>query len=237
MTETRRFSILILLTLAALDAGSSVKLLGGVDPLGRRLQVSLFRYAGSEEGEPKTYFSRFKGILRDKLTVLVEELTNSSPGFAYLKSLTLEPGGNEGFGDNLNSEAAVQRYWLGSRSLILLRGSIVPERDSSYSAQTRIFFGELRGALPNASLPVKLPIDGEQFANTNDSHSLAIYYALAMDAARLGDDPAHVITLLSRAQDKIRDLSRRQDLSPAVMEIQKAVEKAIVAQKIRNSKR
>jgi hypothetical protein len=235
IAASRFFILVLLLVVAAPQTGSGDGPSGEIDPLGRRLKVSLFRYAGSEEGEPRLHFSRFRGILRDKITVLVEELTGASSKFGYLKDLTLEPPGNDGLPDKLGSEAAVQKYWAGSRSLILLRGSIVPEKDKSYSAQTRIFLGDLRGSMPHPSLAVRLPINEEQFANTSDSHSLTIYYALAMDAARLGNEPAHVMTLLSRAQDKIRDLSRRGSLPPAVIEVQRAVERAIAIQKGRIS--
>lgn len=236
LTVARQLFILVfLLAVVAPSPGSSDRPPREVDPLGRRLKVSLFRYSGAEEGESRMHFSRFKGILRDKITVLVEELAGASPRFSYLSDLTLEPGGNEGFEDKLSSEAAVQKYWFGSRSLILLRGSIIipDEKEKNYSAQTRLFFGELRGTLQHSSLSVRLPINEGQFANTSDSHSLAIYYALAMDSARLDDKPAHVMALLSRAQDKIRDLSKREALSPAVIEIQQAVERAIVTQKAR----
>lgn len=221
---------LVLLLAMAEPRGLNGQPPGGADPLGRRLKVSLFRYAGAEDDQSRTHFSRFKAILRDKITVLVEELEGSSPGFSYLENLSLQPGGNDGIPDTLSSEAAVQTYWAGSRSLLLLRGSMVPET-KGYSAQTRLFFGDLQGALPHPSLSLNLPLDQEQFANTTDSHSLAIYYALAMDAARLGDQPAHVITLLSRAQDKLRDLAKRGPLSPAALEIQQAVTKAIATQK------
>lgn len=226
----------LLLTVGAARGDSNDRAQGGGDPLGPRLKISLFRYAGAEEGEARTHFSRFKGILRDKITVLVEESVGSWPKLTYLNSLSLEPGGDEGFEDKLSSEAAVQSYWAGSRSLILLRGSMFTDSQRNYTARTRLFFGELRGALPRPSLSLNLPINEDQFSNTNDSHSLAIYYALAMDAARLRYEPSHVINLLSRAQDKIHDLSNRGSISPAVMEIQQAVDKAIAAQKSRVSK-
>jgi len=231
LAVAKRFSLIAMLLILPLSRA------GANDPLGPRLKISLFRYAGSEGSEPKAHFSRFKGILRDKITVLVEELTGVWPGFNYLGNLALEPGGNDGFEDNLNTAIAVKNYWAASRSLILLRGSIITDADNSYSAQTRLFFGDLQGALPHPSLSVKLPINEEQFANTSDSHSLAIFYALAMDAARRGEKPAHVITLLSRAQDKIRDLSKRQSSSQSLIDIEKAVENAIMAQRLRSYSR
>jgi hypothetical protein len=199
------------------------------DPLGNRLTVSVFRFAGSEEGEARTHFSRFKGMVRDKMTVLVEEL----PEFGYLRGLKLEPPGNDGFEDTLTDEIAAQQYWRLSRSLILLRGSIVPETGNGYYAQSRLFLGDLRGSLPHPSVSVRLPISSEQFGNTNDAYSLAVYYALAMDAVRTGERPARVVMLLSRAEDKIRDL-RRGSVPGDVDAIQGAVERAISLEKTRS---
>jgi hypothetical protein len=195
--------------------------------LGPRLKISVFHYAGSDSGDAKTHFSRFKGILRDKVTVLVEEMAGGGPEFGYLGRLALEPSGDDGFPDNLSSDSAVRNYWDRSQSLILLRGIIMPENGKGYFAQSRMFLGDLQGRLARPSLSVKLPIADSQFGNTNDAHSLAIYYALATDAQREGARPAVVIALLSHAQDKIRDLRRRGPLSPETAELEKAVEQTI----------
>lgn len=207
------------------------------DPLRHKVTVSLFQYAGADEGEAKNHFSRFKGILRDKMTILVEELTAGTTRFDYLNLLSLAPPGNGALPDNLTNEAAARNYWTQSRSLLLLRGSIVPETGGTYFAQSRLYFGGLSGTLPAPSLSIRLPIDGEQFSNTNDAHSLALYYALAMDAARLEEPPASVLALLSKAEDKIRDLTRRHALTPEVLELQKAVERAVAAEKRRGPPR
>jgi len=201
------------------------------DPLGHRLKLSLFRYAGTEEGEPKIHFSRFKGILRDKLTVLVEELSGPGENFEYLRRLSLDPDGEGGLEDRLTTEDAVQNYWAQSRSLILFRGSLFSEDSKSYFAQSRLYLGDLSGDLPHASIAVRLPIQSDEFATTNDTHSLAVYYVLAQDAMRMHDYPSRVIELLSHAQDKVRDLKVHGALPPALVELEDAIERALVAQK------
>ena len=206
---------------------------GAADPLGPRLKISVFHYAGSDSGDAKTHFSRFKGILRDKVTVLVEEMAGDGHEFDYLSRLALEPSGDDGFEDRLSSDSAVRNYWDRSQSLILLRGIIMPETGKGYFAQSRMFMGTLQGKLAHPSLSVRLPIADSQFGNTNDAHSLAIYYALATDALRVKAQPAVVVALLSHAQDKIRDLKRRGPLSPETAELEKAVEQTIAEQKSR----
>src|SRR5277367_644352 len=77
-------------------------LAGGTDPLGHRLTLTLFEYSGSQ-GESKVYFSRFKGILKDKLETLVEELPSSGKRFDYMRALALEPQGEGGLPDGLTT--------------------------------------------------------------------------------------------------------------------------------------
>jgi hypothetical protein len=197
------------------------------DPLGHRLRLSFFEYSGSTDGGPKVYFSRFKGILRDKLSVLVEELPKTGADFAYLRRLSLEPAGEGGFADRLSSERAVEEYWENSRSLLLFRGVLSSNKDQDFFAQSRIYLGELRGGLASSSVSVRLPIRSDEYPTTSDTHSLIVYYALARDAIRMGDESSHVIELLSRCQDKISDLKRQAKLPQNLVEIEAEIKRAL----------
>lgn len=201
------------------------------DPLGHRLKLSFFDYAGSQQGEPKIYFGRFKGILRDKLTVLVEELPDARDHFDYLQRLSLEPPGEGGLEDRLTTEESLQNYWDQSRSLLLFRGTLFSDANGPYFAQSRVYLGDLHGRLPHASITLRLPVRADDFPTTSDTHSLIVYYALAQDAIRMGDDRSRVIELLSRAQDRIRDLKSQSAPFPQLGDLEKAIELTLLTQK------
>ena len=198
------------------------------DPHGYRLKLSFFEYEGAAGEEPRIQLGRFKGILRDKVTVLVQELQSTPNRYLYLRALALIPiPASE---DKLTSENDVQQYWEVSRSLLLFRGTLFSDA-AGYFAQSRLYWGDLRGGMSQPSISARLPIKSEEFLNTNDTHSLIVYFALAQDAIRMGDDPAAVIELLNRAQDKIRDLKSAGPLSPPLAELDRAVQKALKEQK------
>ena len=89
-------SALFLATEAAFYlGGGAFACQGQLDPFGYRLTISLFRYYGANDGEPKIYFSRFKGILQDKLIVLAEEIDARQPDFDYIRGLRLVPDTEE----------------------------------------------------------------------------------------------------------------------------------------------
>jgi hypothetical protein len=195
------------------------------DPLGHRLKLSFFQYAGTQQGESRISFGRFKGILRDKMTVLVEELPPLQQRYGYLNNLSLEPPGDEGLEDRLTTENAAYNYWYQSRSLMLFRGTIFSDSNGGYSAQSRLYLGDLRGDVPHPSIAVRLPIKSEDIPTTNDAHSLMVYYALAQDAMRMADDRSQVIALLSSAESKIRDLKAQQAFTPEFAAVEAAIER------------
>jgi hypothetical protein len=225
----------VALAMGVLLTADSASNAASTDPLGHRLTLSLFEYSGSQ-GESKVYFSRFKGILKDKLEVLVEELPASGKRFDYLRALALEPQGESGLRDGLTTEASVQDYWSRSHSLLLFRGVLSADNSGPYFAQSRVYMGDLRGGFAQPSISVRLPISVDEYPTTSDTHSLMVYYTLAQDAIRLGDDPANILDLLSRAQDKVRDLRHRSQLPPPIEQLSKALESAIADQRTRVAK-
>ena len=128
----------------------------------------------------------------------------------------------------LSSEAAVQQYWDQSRSLLLFRGVLSSDAHDNFFAQSRIYLGSLRGDPLHPSVAVRLPIHSDDFPTTSDTHSLIVYYALAKDAQRIGDDRAHIIELLSRAQDKISDLKKQSPLAPNLVGIEKDIKHCLL---------
>ena len=200
---------------------------GQTDPLGHRLKLAFFQHAGAEQGESQNQIGRFKGVLRDKLTVLVEELPARDAQFAYLQQLSLDPPGAGGYEDLLSTEEKLQTYWNQSRSLVLIRGTLFTEPNGSYVAQSRLYLGGLRGPLAQPSVAVKMPIRCDEVPTTSDAHSLIVYYALARDATRMNDEPARIIELLNHARDKARDLKARNALTPALAEVAAAIDSSL----------
>lgn len=198
------------------------------DPLGHRLKLSFFQYLGSKQGsESNVYFLQFKGILRDKLTILVEDLADGSDRFEYLKHLSLDPSGEGGLEDRLTTEAAQRNYWDQSHSLLLFRGTLSSQHGGQYFAQSQIYLGSLHGRFPHPSISLRLPIQVQELPDTNDTHSLIVYFALAEDAIRMHDEPSVIIELLSRAQDKVNDLRKAHALSPSILDLSRVIEQAI----------
>ena len=184
-----------------------------------RQTIVLFDYSGAEQGEAQNQYSSFKGALRDKATVWVDELADLSEVAPFLGDLGL--GGP--FPDTLTRTSDVKEYWRRNQALELLRGSIFPV-DGSFSVMSRIYLGELSGGLGSTSVLVSLPISPNEFGNANDSHSLVTYYALAMEAKRLQCSPGVVVGLLSRAREKAADLDRRDIGDPEIERVRQAIE-------------
>lgn len=190
---------------------------------GPRRTIVLFDYSGAEQGEAKNQYSLFKGALRDKMTVWLEELADLRSGAPFLDDIRLHPQGSASLPDTLAGPRDVEEYWRRNRALELLRGGVLPG-DGSFSVQSRIYLGDLRGGLGSPSVAVSLPIAGSEFANASDSHSLVTYYALAMEAKRLGCPSGVVVGLLGRAREKAADLVRRNMGGPEIERIGRVID-------------
>ncbi|MEA1934194.1 MAG: hypothetical protein U9N60_07175, partial [Thermodesulfobacteriota bacterium] len=101
--------------------------------------------------------------------------------------------------------------WLENQAsvLCLLRGTIVSDDNVTYLVKSNFHLGELKGLFPYDVVKITLPVSSSEFGNTQDSHSLVILYALAMDAKRLGHDKSHIARFLTSANNKLADIKRR----------------------------
>jgi hypothetical protein len=188
-----------------------------------RLTIPVFRYAGSEDDEARSHFSRFQAVLGVKLETLIGEVQQADSGESgvdpgvgpspqrldYLRDLGLYVPQDGPITDTLNTLAKRETYWRKQNALQLLRGEMWPGQP--YFVDSRIFIGDLRGSFPSPEVHVRMPVRPELVPSTNDSHSLVTYYALAMDARRLRCDPAIIRSFLSRAWSVLQDLKRRPD--------------------------
>lgn len=184
-----------------------------IDPLGPRAKVYLFEYGGAESAEARDRHSQFQAAMLDKAERWGEELSRLGVGADYLEQLQVIKAGKDTLA---GKPALVGRYWRDSHALQLMSG-MVDGTAGQYSVRSRLYLGELRGALESSSLIVGMPIAPNQFGNVMDSHSIVTFYALALDAERRRCDRAVAIALLNSLNEKVSDLERRGGpLDPSV---------------------
>ena len=218
--------LVLVLAAAAVPASPAREFNLQVNDTGPRLTIVLFDYSGAEQGEAKNQFSRFKGLLRDKIMVWSEELGQLRQGAPFLEHLALFPSDSGPLPDTLANLSDVHNYWDRMHALELLRGIVQPGNDTFF-VQSRIYLGDLKGTLPKPSVAMTLPITAREFANASDSHSLVTYYALAMEAKRLQCPSGIMVELLSRAKEKAADLRKRGMADPDINSIITAVDAAL----------
>ncbi|NOQ78109.1 MAG: hypothetical protein GQ546_01775 [Gammaproteobacteria bacterium] len=171
-------------------------------------EVALFEYEGvSEGGVSSAKFGVFKGILKDKISNLKREvLQGDAQGFDYLEEVYV----NFRDKDTFDKSEGIN-LWLKNQTsvLCLMRGTIVSDDNITYLVKSNFHLGELKGTFPYDTVNITLPVSSKEFGNTQDSHSLVILYALAMDAKRLGHDKSHIARFLNSANNKLADIKRR----------------------------
>ena len=95
--------------------------------------------------------------------------------------------------------------WRDAHALEILSGRI-QESAGTFSVKSRVYFGELDTGFNSRFLSIELPIVDEEYDTTRDSHSVAILYALALDAMHRCQPENEVILLLSAAHERLSDL-------------------------------
>lgn len=193
-----------------------------------RLTIALFRYAPTESPDARSQFELFRSVVSTKLRALADEaqdapLPCTSEISRFPEHLNLYPYTGGSLVDNLQNPSDRIAYWRSTRSLELLRGRVWLGQPGGTFVQSDIFIGNLRGRFPRDEVTVKLAVTPAEVANTNDSHSAVTYFALAMEAKRLGCDPAIAFRFLSRASSVLTDLERRAGSLPGDLAALKGV--------------
>lgn len=177
---------------------------------GERTEVHLFQYGRTNTDMLKTAFLDFRDMLGEKLPRLSAELSReiNIPALSHLKLKSVM----DGSGALLRPEARVgsldakRQYWLQTGALSVLTGHVRQQKETPY-VFTTFFWGNLRGPYSNEMITLKLPVDGESFDNTYDSHSVAVLYALAQETKHDCVNSVEIIRLLSEAQKRARAIS------------------------------
>jgi hypothetical protein len=184
-----------------------------------RLIVPLFQYLPTDPAST-SQFELFRSVLSTKLSALADEASaalspSGAPQAEFPGRLELYLRKGRPLEDTLEDPAQRRLYWDKSNSLELLRGRVwLGTSGKPHVVQSDIYIGDLRGAFPRSDVVVKLAIDPDEVSTTNDSHSVVTYFALAMEARRLGCDQAISRNLLARAKSILQDIRRRAGALP-----------------------
>lgn len=188
-------------------------------------QVAIFQYKGANSATSKDKFEVFQGIIEDKIANLRREVfQDDEQALAYLEDIHVSYYAQDSFTRNANI-----KRWLKNQSsvLCLLRGTIVSDDNLTYMVKSSFYLGELKEYFPYDVVRIDLPIKISEHANTQDSHSLVILYALAMDARRIGSDSHHVARFLTSALNKLADIKRRSgELQGDLAKLEQAIVQA-----------
>jgi len=186
------------------------KELGDTECKNKQYSVNLFKYHGSEANELYTGFNQFRGILKDKIITMVEEILSSNPNCDYLAHLNLcfindyLPDSYDQIIDFWNRNSIIQPLELLSGAMFLEESSIIVQSrahvNTDQSNNEKIEIKSIK------SFNIKMEIKPEEFGSIRDSHSVLILYALAMDAKRK-NLPTNIISeYLSKAYSLSKDL-------------------------------
>lgn len=166
-----------------------------------RLLIQLFDYAPSE-GQQRQRFRQFQSIVRNKIQMLAESLASQHPECKYVGDLRIV-----GIDRQLaSSPREVLAEWRATNALAFFSG-LVFEKEAQVIVRSQPYFGELAVDVPGISrIQLDLKVDEQEFSQTTDSHSLALLYALAMDARRLGYSRDVIFTYLAEAVSVARGI-------------------------------
>jgi hypothetical protein len=187
-------------------------------------EVVIYQYDGVAEGVTKAKFGMFRGILKNKLTQMSREFPAEFQELENVKQLYP----NYQARTTSMSPEGIQ-LWLKNQTsvLCLLTGTILSEDGQNYLVVSNFYLGELKEYLPYDPIIIPLPIKISEFSNIRDSHSLVIFYALAMDAKRQGFDKHLIARFLARAKNNLADIAGRSDrLSADLGLLKTAIESA-----------
>lgn len=189
-------------------------------------EVAIFKYEGVIEGDTSSVkFSAFRGILEDKITNLKREVLHGDVNeYSYLDQIHITFRDK----DNFSTPESINKWLKNQISVLcLLRGTIISDDNVTYLVKSNFHLGELKGYFPYDVVQITLPVSSSEFGNTQDSHSLVILYALAMDARRQGYDKSHIARFLTVANNKLADIKRRRGhISDDLVDMEKAIAKA-----------
>jgi hypothetical protein len=182
-----------------------------------RLIVQLF-YDSSEAGADQQ-LNQFRTIVRNKIQMLAQSISIRNPLCKYVADLRVERAPRQ----LASSPNAMLAEWKSSGSLLFLYGMLFSE-GSNVFVRSQPYFGELAGEADGSNIHIDLRIHADEFAQTADTHSLALLYALAMDARRRGQPDDVVLLFLGEAVSTAQGLD---STLRGVLPLKQALENAL----------
>jgi hypothetical protein len=172
-----------------------------------RLVIHIYKYGELRDTTKLKNFGDFKDILSHKISSISDELSGPVTGLKDLGGLKPffvvdandDPANFDGDNDKLAGR------WRDAHALEILSGRIQGSA-GTFSVKSRVYFGELDTGFNSRFLSIELPIVDEEYDTTRDSHSVAILYALALDAMHRCQPENEVMLLLSAAHERLSDL-------------------------------
>ncbi|MDW4497407.1 hypothetical protein R5H30_05390 [Sulfitobacter sp. D35] len=201
-----RLSALLSL-LIALIAGSGA---WGQD----RTSVHLFRYGSTTAADAEIAFQDFRDMMVAKLPRLASELEalglNIDAG--QLARLALEPvpkPGSDGseIADPVELIPTLESrrlHWSQTGALALLTGRVKRLDPTELAIRSSFFLGELGRGSGTETVDVELRFSDATYDTTNDSHSVAVLYALALEVLPGCTRKPDVYMLLTQADLRAR---------------------------------
>ncbi|MCA2407033.1 hypothetical protein GYN07_29530 (plasmid) [Rhizobium leguminosarum bv. viciae 248] len=187
-------------------------------------EIALFDYHGDA-----VEFEQVVGLLAERLANLQPEI------FQDVKSMPPDAGRLSAFKvtrrglDTLaNTDEALQ--WINNQGDVLgvLQGTILSGTGAPL-VFSRFTLPDAIPAFGSRVITIKTEINGDEFANNRDGHTLMMLYCLLQDARRNNLDRAYINALASAAHNTIINLSRRWKghLPSDIRAIQRDVESSL----------
>ena len=187
-----------------------------------RVELRIFRYAAQTD-EEKSRFLKFREILFEDMLELGAETD--------IAELKMSPPPTQNPPQPPASLVGMRAGWEDAwcAALLLLSGSMDRDASGVYQVDSLIFWGRLKPDGMQEFVKARMPITPQGQLTANDTHSLVVTFALAMDAKRRGARSSVVQKLLQLAHNKALDLEKRGELTGPLADIKTYVEREIAA--------
>ena len=146
-------------------------------------------------------YDAFLKILNQKVSIIKQTL-GGEKGFEYIRDLYIEK--TEG------APSDYEKVWRDTLSLALLNSS-TEKRGSKILLTSDAYLYDLKGSLPRNHIVLEQLYSTSDYRRTRDTYAALTYYALAMDAKRMGLGAYIVTRYLQEAYSLSKDIRPRDE--------------------------
>lgn len=179
----------------------------------QRAELYLFQYGLTNTEQRAALFEDFRYVLEEKMPRLSDELALGDK-LPVLKAIRVVPvlDNNNQLrrpADLIGNQQQRHKYWQDVGALALLTG-VVTLQGATPSIHTTLYWGQLKPPLQQEMIDIELPLTGNYYDTTFDSHSVAILYAIANQPDVGCQQFTSIIALLSEAQKRALAITEQQ---------------------------